>query len=146
MEQVNPGIAKGYALDFASPLRFVAEQLHAGPRTLDELAERYEHERDDLARVWDHELRERGQRRSAREQVQAQRETDAKRWLIEAAIAALGTQLRQDGDRFALAVPIEAIRFRGIPVVMPATPTEGRTASQRSKRARTGRGGAPAAE
>jgi hypothetical protein len=134
MPQVNPGIAKGYALDFASPLRFVAEALNVGPRTVDDLCRAYEHDSAELARVWDHELRAHGQRRSARREIHEQRVADAKRWLLEAAIAALGPQLRAEDDRLVLAVPLAEVRVQGLPVAFPAPSPADRSESPRRVR------------
>src|SRR5688572_28301573 len=119
MQQLNPGLAKGYALDFASPLRYVAVTLNEGARSLDDLAEGYEHDADDLDRVWDQELRAKGQRRSTKPDVQQERRAEAKRWLLEAAMTALGDQVRTKGDELSLAVPPEDLRVGGFPVVLP---------------------------
>ncbi len=151
MPLLNPGLAKGYALDFASPLRFVAERLSAGPSTLDALCDEYEHDPGDLARVWDHELRGRGQRRSAKAEVRAEREADAKRWLLDAALRALGDQVRERQGRFTLAVPLADVRVGGLPVVIPDRPASREPAAgaappaQREARAARRRPAAPAA-
>lgn len=133
MPQVNPGLAKGYALDFAAPLRFVAEALAERARPLDELIEAYEHDPADLDRVWDHELRQRGQRRSAKPEVQEERRAEAKRWLLQAAVEALGDQVREGGERLALTVALDAVQVQGLPVAFDPARVTPRPASPRTK-------------
>jgi len=137
MQQLNPGLAKGYALDFASPLRYVAVRLHEGARSLDDLAEGYEHDADDLDRVWDQELRAKGQRRSTKPDVQQERRTEAKRWLLEAAVSALGDQVRDDDGVLSLTVPPEDLRVGGFPVVLTESPP--RDSDDEPKRERPGK-------
>ena len=139
MQQLNPGLAKGYALDFASPLRYVALTLNEGARSLDDLAEGYEHDADDLDRVWDQERRAKGQRRSTKPDVQQERRAEAKRWLLEAAVTALGDQVRTKGDELSLTVAPEDLRVGGFPVVLPETPSEPRPPREPSKRRAGGR-------
>lgn len=144
MQQVNPGLAKGYALDFAAPLRYVAESLDGRARSLDDLVEGYEHDAGDLDRVWDHELRQRGQRRSAKPEVEQERRAAAKRWLVQAALDALGSQVREEGDGLILAVPLDEAQVQGIPVAFDPSRVAARPKVQReprvsSKRARESR-------
>lgn len=124
--QMNPGIAKGYALDFAAPLRYVAEALDAREQTLDQLVEGYEHDAEELDRVWDHELRKPGQRRSAKPDVQEERRVEAKRWLLGAAVAALGTQVREGRNGLVLAVPLAEVEVQGLPVAFDPARVEAR--------------------
>ncbi len=134
MQQLNPGLAKGYALDFASPLRYVALTLHEGAHSLDDLAEGYEHDAGDLDRVWDQELRAKGQRRSTKPDVQQERRAEATRWLLGAAVTALGDQVRDDDGVLSLTVPPEDLRVGGFPVVLPDSPPRDSDAESKSER------------
>jgi len=94
----------GYALDLTTPVRFVATELEkagpAGPApTVQAMTAAYRHLPGDLNRVMIHEG--------------AASEYDARRWLIRRALAELGDQVAEDGDGWRLAVPFEALRFRG---------------------------------
>src|SRR5687767_14274843 len=98
---VNPGLQKGYALDFGPPVRYVAETLRAGPQTLEGLVEGYSHDPEELERVWDQELRKPRERRRVKG-AQEEREAQAKQWLMERALEALGSQVQHEGDHYAL--------------------------------------------
>ena len=115
MTNLNPGLQKGYALDFGSPVRYVAEALRAGPQTLEGMAHAYSHDSEELARVWDQELRKPRERRQVKG-LQEEREQQAKQWLMERALEALGGQVRREGDRYALTIAFDDLRVGGLPL------------------------------
>ena len=137
MTNLNPGLAKGYALDFGSPVRYVAEALREGPRTLEDLAKAYSHDAAELSRVWDQELRKPRERRSVKE-AQEERAAQAKQWLMQRAIEALGSQVRSDGDRYVLAVDFDDLRVGGLP--LPGSSTYAEASSREASRPRASKG------
>ena len=120
MTSLNPGLQKGYALDFGSPVRYVAETLRDGPHTLEDLAEGYSHDPDELSRVWDRELRKPRERRRVKG-AQEEREALARQWLTQRALEALGNQVRREGEHYALTVDFDDLRVGGLPLPGSAT-------------------------
>ncbi len=104
----HPGADRGYPLDFSSPLSHTATELEkAGTRgaTIAEMAATYYHPNPgDLAR--------------AQRCHGLDTSTQAKRFLIDRAVSALGAQVSegrsaQAATRYRLAVPFDDLRFDG---------------------------------
>jgi len=112
---LNPGLAKGYALDFGSPVQYVAEGLREGPRTLEELVEGYSHDPAELSRVWDQELRRPRERRRLKG-GQEEREAQAKTWLLQRALEALDSQVQRENEHYSLTVGFDDLRVGGLPL------------------------------
>jgi hypothetical protein len=98
---MNPGVEKDYALDFLSVVRHVVTQMDgAAPAALSigDMAKTYRHTvPSDLTRVRQHHGIGNG--------------SDAVRFLIERAVAALGSQLAADDNGYRLAKPFESLRY-----------------------------------
>ena len=95
----HPGTEKGYALNFLSPVRYVAASLERAPALSSELVAGYEHSiAGDLARVRQHEG--------------LASDTEARAFLVERALLALGDQVEQNGDgKWRLTKPFDDLRY-----------------------------------
>jgi ParB-like chromosome segregation protein Spo0J len=99
---MNPGVEKDYALDFLSVVRHVVTQMDgAAPAALsiDDMAKTYRHTvPTDLTRVRLHH--------------KIGNDSDAVRFLVERAVAALGSQIAGDGDGgYRLTRPFDDLRY-----------------------------------
>ena len=116
-------IGKGYALDFASPIRHVANEMEAARSegravTIDEMANRYHHPiAGDLVRVQKHHG--------------LANDTEAIHFLIEQAVVALGNAVEEVDDGYRLSRPMEGMRYpkesgaKGAIKSYPPNPYEG---------------------
>lgn len=101
----SPGADRGYALDFSSPVRHVATELErAGTRgaTIHEMALSYDPTiASDLARI--------------RLQHGLESNFEARRFLVDRAVSALGKQVRgaRRTGAYRLAVPFDDLRYEG---------------------------------
>ena len=95
----HPGTEKGYALDFLSPVQYVAVSLERAPALSSELVKGYKHRiAGDLTRVRQHE----GLSSNA----------EASAFLVERALIALGKQVEQNGDgKWRLTRTFDEIRY-----------------------------------